>query len=192
MPTSTNNSPPIDAEFAVVKSESKPASVRPTIYSDAVAQAICDRMSEGESLRQICRDPDMPYRYTVKAWRRASPDFETRYARAREELYEHWANEITEISDDGSNDWMEIETKSGRMVNVIDHDHIARSRLRVESRKWLLSKLVPHQYGDRVTVNGSVAHAHTVAVTGAITLEAAEQSYLELVRAPAPESETVN
>lgn len=59
---------------------------------------------------------------------------------------ERMAEEIQEISDDGSNDWMEREG-----ITVADHEHIQRSKLRVDSRKWLLSKMMPKKYGDRVS-----------------------------------------
>lgn len=72
------------------------------------------------------------------------------YARAKEVQSEHMAEEILAIADDGQNDWMERNgaESAGWAVNG---EHIQRSRLRVDSRKWLMSKLAPKKYGDRVT-----------------------------------------
>jgi len=71
-------------------------------------------------------------------------------------MAEHFAEEILEIADDGSNDWIERELESGHVVKVADHKHIARSRLRVDTRKWLMSKLLPKKYGDRLGVDTQI------------------------------------
>jgi hypothetical protein len=89
---------------------------------------------------------------------------------------------ITEIADDGSNDWIERETKSGRMLTVPDQEHINRSRLRIDARKWLLSKLAPRKYGDKLELTGLPA-APPVQTADPVTLEDAERQYLELIRA---------
>lgn len=77
-------------------------------------------------------------------------DFAARYVRARELQAEHWADQIVDISDDGSNDWMERNRQDGSSEMVPDHEHVTRSRLRVDSRKWLLAKLRPGTYGDKI------------------------------------------
>jgi hypothetical protein len=129
-----------------------------TTYTREVAALICQRMADGESLRQICRDESMPCLSTVLKWSREIPEFSQHYAQAREALLEHWAEEINEIADDGSNDWVRRETAQGRVEIVVDAEHIARSRLRVDTRKWLLSKLLPKRFGDstEVTLNGTI------------------------------------
>ena len=60
------------------------------------------------------------------------------------------ADEITDIADDSSNDWMDRKTKSGDTIRVIDHEAINRSRLRVDARKWIASKLKPKKYGEKL------------------------------------------
>lgn len=72
------------------------------------------------------------------------------YARARMLLTESLVDEIIEISDDKSRDF--VQTDDGLKV---DHDHINRSKLRVDSRKWLASKIAPKLYGDRVALTGA-------------------------------------
>lgn len=124
---------------------------RPSSYTAELATEICNRMSEGESLRAICRDEGMPSRSMVFRWLDAQPAFRDQYTRAREDLLEHWAEEILEISDDGRRDYIGGQVTEGVTAVVVDHDHISRSRLRVDSRKWLLSKLAPKKYGDRTT-----------------------------------------
>ncbi len=60
-----------------------------------------------------------------------------------------WADEALEIADDGSNDWMKRQGEDGEVHVIYDHEHIQRSRLRVDTRKWLLSKVLPKVYGDK-------------------------------------------
>lgn len=118
---------------------------RPSKFTQVLADAICDRIAEGESLRAICIDSDMPNRSTVFLWLANSKDFSDQYARAREAQADKYVEEIIEISDDGTNDT--YTTEKGEEVN---HDVIARSRLRVDARKWVAARLAPKKYGDRI------------------------------------------
>jgi hypothetical protein len=72
------------------------------------------------------------------------------------------ADEIFDICDDGSNDWYEKQAKDGSTYMAFDNDHYQRSRLRVDTRKWFLSKVLPKIYGDKVQVDqsGTVEHQH--------------------------------
>lgn len=97
----------------------------------------------------------MPARPTVIDWVLQDRDgFSDRYTQARAKLLEHWADEVVEISDDGSNDWIDRETARGRKERSIDNEAVNRSRLRVDTRRWLLSKLKPEEYGDSVKLKG--------------------------------------
>lgn len=129
---------------------------RPSDYSDAKALEICRRLSEGESLRSICRDETMPDKTTVLRWLSLHADFRTQYAHAREMQTEFWAEEILDIADDGSNDTYVDEKGNER----VDHDVVNRSKLRVDTRKWLMSKLAPKKYGDKIELGGSVGIRH--------------------------------
>ncbi len=81
-------------------------------------------------------------------WLAANASFCDQYARAKQAGCDALFEELLEIADDGSNDWMERELASGAIVSVPDHEHINRSRLRVDARKWALSKLNPKKYGE--------------------------------------------
>ena len=61
-----------------------------------------------------------------------------RLTRAREAQQQLRADEIIRIADDASNDWMEVETKSGRMLRVFDHEHAKRSEIRIKTRQGLI------------------------------------------------------
>lgn len=112
-----------------------------------VQMTICRRLMEGESMVAICRDDGMPARSTVFEWLATQPEFQRAYILAKQLLAETFADEIVAISDDASRDW--IETEDGK---VLDHEHVQRSRLRVDSRKWLASKLAPKRYGDSASL----------------------------------------
>jgi hypothetical protein len=123
---------------------------RPSIFSQKLADTICERLAAGESLRAICLDETMPARSSVFKWLAEDDTFSDQYARAREAQADHMAEEILQIADDGENDT--YKTDDGDVVN---HDVIARSRLRVDARKWLASKLAPKKYGDKIAVGGA-------------------------------------
>lgn len=118
---------------------------RPSKYSDEIAREICVQLALGRPLTKIVKDDGMPTLATVYLWLDTRPGFSDRYARAREDQADTLADEIIEISDDGKNDTYDVD--GAKMVN---HDVIARSRLRVDARKWVASKLKPKKYGDLV------------------------------------------
>jgi hypothetical protein len=126
---------------------------RPSKYSDGLAEEICGLLAEGQSLAEICRRGDMPSQRTVYRWLAADEGFRQRYAQARETQADRFADEILEIADDGTNDWMERQ-QGDETTRVADHEHIQRSRLRVDARKWLMAKLAPKKYGDAVALTG--------------------------------------
>jgi hypothetical protein len=123
---------------------------RPSDFTQETADAICERLIAGESLRNIVKSDEMPASSTVFRWLAANEAFREQYARAREAQADHLAEEILQIADDGENDT--YVTDDGQAVN---HDVIARSRLRVDARKWLASKLAPKKYGEKIAVGGA-------------------------------------
>lgn len=124
---------------------------RPSDYNTETTAAICIRLGLGESLREICRDEDMPDKSTVMRWLAAHKEFRDQYASAREAQADYYAEEIIEISDDGTNDWMERQRTDGSTEEVENKEVLARSRLRVDTRKWLMARMAPKKYGDKVT-----------------------------------------
>lgn len=116
-------------------------------YTPELAAEICKRIALGESLRAICRDENMPSQETVFRWLRTDAGFREQYARAREDQAEFYLDEIIAISDDSTHDTK--HTDSGEQPNS---EWISRSRLRVDARKWAMSKLAPKKYGDKIDV----------------------------------------
>lgn len=111
--------------------EIAPKRGRPTDFDQALADIVCERMKAGESLRAICRDEGMPNEATVRTWAVANQSgFHTQYTRARQAQMDALAEDILEIADDKEEDPQ-------------------RARLRVDTRKWLMSKIAPKRFGDR-------------------------------------------
>lgn len=122
---------------------------RPTKYNDKVAELICMGISDGMSLRRVCQDEGMPDKATVFRWLIAHDSFRDQYARAKQQGAEAWAEEIMDIADDGSNDWME-STHPKNPGYDYNGEAVQRSKLRVDTRKWLMSKLQPKKYGEHM------------------------------------------
>lgn len=128
---------------------------RPSKFTKELANDICERLASGESLRTICMAEGMPGERTVYTWLLDDEAFQQQYARAREAQADALVEEIREIADDGSNDWMEVRLKSGEVKVVLDQEHVQRSRLRIDTRKWLMSKMAPKKYGDKMQHTGA-------------------------------------
>lgn len=120
---------------------------RPSDYTPELATKICLLIIDGHSLRKICERDDMPDKATVFRWL-ADPEkkeFCDQYARAREVWAEDQAEEIIEIADDTAGDTID----EGDGKTRTNHENVQRSRLRVDTRKWLMSRMFPKKYGDR-------------------------------------------
>jgi hypothetical protein len=111
-------------------------------------------------------------------WLRTRADFLNQYTRAKEESADALTDEMLDISDDASNDWMRRNTdEKGAPGWYANGDHIQRSRLRIETRKWIASKLKPKKYGDKVTHEGNPeAPIHTVTKIELVNLDSGPDS----------------
>lgn len=131
-----------------LKSETK-SHIRPNARQydrDAITALVCAQIAEGKSLRSILDDDDkLPSRRTFFEWLEGVPALATQYTRAREAGYQNLADEIIDISDQNY-------TKNEHGVKErLSNEAIARNRLRVETRKWMLSKMLPKVYGEKLT-----------------------------------------
>lgn len=119
----------------------------PVFYGSEVATAICVRLAMGESLRSICKSKGMPTEGSVRLWViEDKHGFASRYQQARDIGIDCMADELLDISDESGRD----TTTNKHGEEVQNSEWISRSRLRVDTRKWYLSKIVPKKYGDRV------------------------------------------
>lgn len=124
-------------------------------FSQELFDTICERIAEGESLRDICKSEDMPNKATVFRWLASNQALSDQYARARESQADALFDDILEIADNATNDWMERNGEDGSGWSV-NGDHIQRSKLRIDARKWMAGKLRPKVYGDKLEIDGKV------------------------------------
>ena len=141
---------PVEPVEAVAPEAAPPKKTgRPTAYTKELAAEICTRISNGEALRQICMEEDMPVQSSVYLWLTKHPEFAEMYTRAREDQADTLADEIQAIADQ-----MPMETTDKDGNTRFDSAYINWMRLRVDARKWVAAKLKPRKYGDRVELAG--------------------------------------
>lgn len=130
---------------------------RPSKYSQEIADKICTEIAtSSKSLRTICAQDGMPGVTTILKWLRENTnEFAVQYARAKEEQADFLAEEMIDIADDGRNDLMTV-TFGDQSYEKENKEVTNRSRLRVDTRKWIASKLKPKKYGDRLELDGKV------------------------------------
>lgn len=107
---------------------------RPSTYTEEMGNLICDKLTEGVSLRKLCQSKEFPNASTVYVWLDRNPDFAEKYARAREAATEDMLEGILEIADDPTLDPQD-------------------KRVRIDTRKWAMGKLNMKKYGDKQDVN---------------------------------------
>ena len=132
-------------------------------YDPDVAREIISRIIAGETLRGVCEDEDIPSKDVVYGWLALDQAFSDAYARAREHQVMQWADEIIEIADDSLADFIETVGADGEVDREFNTEHVQRSRLRIDARKWVMSKVAPRVFGDKIDVNMT---AKVTAVSG--------------------------
>lgn len=137
---------------------------RPAMYTQELAERICDLIAQGESLRHIEAIEGMPHKATIMRWCIKYPAFCEQYTRAKEQQAEALNEELLDIADDARNDWIEKENqKTGTTFIALNEEAISRARLRIETRKWLMGKMKPKKYGERATMDVNVTR-HEIAL----------------------------
>ncbi|WNZ54796.1 hypothetical protein QT397_18195 [Microbulbifer sp. MKSA007] len=138
---------------------------RPTLYSEEIAVSICTLLAEGLSLREVCAHDGMPDKSTVIRWLATNSEFCDQYAQAKEVSTFVMAEELLEIADDSSNDYMDRQARDGSVEEVLNPENIQRSRLRVDTRKWLMEKLKPKKYGQKLDIDQKTEHSGGISMT---------------------------
>ena len=148
----------------------------------AVSAAICEGLKAGRSLESICSAADMPHVATYLEWVAQDPQLAQDYAHAREIGYALLADEIIQLSDK-THEWVTVQDldQDGRprfntdgtpilkqVLMPLNADVIAHKRVQIDTRKWMLSKMLPKIYGDKLT------QEHTGAGGGPIAIAAVD------------------
>jgi transposase-like protein len=124
---------------------------RPTKYTEELAKKICERIAEGESVRSISRDEDMPHQSTIFDWAMNHPEFSVQYDKARDIGMEVRAEEIEEIAQ--------------------TEEDTARAKLIIDTKKWNMSKLKPKRFGDRLTAVTEDKDGKTIPISGMVIMQ---------------------
>jgi hypothetical protein len=131
-----------------------------TKFSQELFDGICERIADGESLRSICAAKDMPSKGAFLLWVSKDDALADHYTRAREIQADTIFDEVLDIADDATNDWMQQNGDDGEAYKL-NGEHVQRSRLRIDARKWMAGKLRPKKYGDKLDLN----HGGALSVT---------------------------
>lgn len=123
-------------------------------WPTSIRDVILERIANGESVREICRSEGMPSMSAVFRWLQEDKAFQEQYAHAKEVGAEVLADELLDIADDGRNDWIERNDKDNPGY-VFNGEAARRSQIRIDARKWLLGKLKPKVYGEKLDLNHS-------------------------------------
>lgn len=136
------------------KSANVPAVMgRPSKYTPELAEIICARIADGQSLREICKADEFPDRVTVLRWVFANEDFRHQYERARQVATETMMDEVKDIADDSSNDYMERLNSKGEFVGWAENgDSTKRAQLRITTRQWIAERMAPKRWGSKQQV----------------------------------------
>lgn len=119
---------------------------RPHGFTQEIADAICEKIADGCSVRSICKADDMPALSSVFKWLKEIKGFSEQYARAKEMQADALFEDILDIADSQEGDIVKRADGSEH----VNHDNINRAKLRIDSRKWMAGKLRPKVYGDLV------------------------------------------
>lgn len=121
---------------------------RPTKYNQEIADRICTTIAtSSKSMRTIAIEEKIDM-VTIFRWLDDNGEFSKQYARAKELQADYLAEEMLDIADDTKSDTQKVK-RNGKMEEVENTEWINRSKLRVETRKWIASKLKPKKYGDK-------------------------------------------
>lgn len=125
---------------------------RPSDYTEEKAEAICELLAQGWSLKRVIEQGhtetkvEMPSIATVFKWMRDYNEFLKLYEKAKQEAADAMAEELLDIADNGTNDFYTDDNG----VERLNSEHIQRSRLRIDTRKFLMAKMKPKRYGEKL------------------------------------------
>lgn len=139
---------------------------RPSLFTAALADEICERIANGETLRAICRDDHMPHWTVVYDWTAANEAFSLRIARARVLGYDAIAEETLEILDEPPE---RCATEQG---DKVDTGYVQWQKNRAEQRLKLLAKWDPKRYGEKIDVTSGNESLNLTAEDRAAKLQA--------------------
>lgn len=145
---------------------------RPSKYTKMLADKICALVaaSPKNSMLAISKREGMPSQSMMYRWLDQHEEFREKYARAKERQADVLVEEMISIADDAAEDWEVRTNRNGEEYIALDKDAVQRSRLMIETRKWLAGKLKPKKYGDKLDlkVDGKLETTPALTIIGAV------------------------
>ena len=152
---------------------------RPPDINEALVETVCRRLADGESLRQICKAPDLPDRTTIRRWlfkgdcvdaRAEYKEFRLQYARAREDQADALADEVLDVA------------------RAATAETAHADRVRIDAIKWIAGKLRPSVYGEKLAhehagKGGGPIESRNLTITNDMSVEEAARIYHEMLNA---------
>ncbi|MEW9855919.1 terminase small subunit protein [Novosphingobium sp. M1R2S20] len=122
-----------------------------SVRTPELEDALVEGLTNGIPLRELCRNHGVS-KSAVYDWIDGDAVFAGRIAQARARGFDEIAEEALEIADDATNDWTKRNRDDGSTEDVMNHEHVQRSKLRIETRLKLLAKWDPKRYGDKTLI----------------------------------------
>ncbi len=156
-------------------------------YTTEIAAACCSRIAEGYTIRQIGEIDGYPSDRTMYSWMHKHKEFYNAYQDALVARAEVYREEIIAIADDARNDFMEKAGIGGTPYVTLDSEHVQRSKLRIDTRRWLMASMVPKKFGAKseVAVVGDPTRPVTTAVLDSASLAKLTDAELDAALAAA-------
>lgn len=131
----------------------QPKNGSPSTYTKEIGEEICQKISVSEyGLKRLCKEnPHWPCKQTIFEWRIKIKEFGDLYAKAKQDQIETLIDDCLDIADDTSQDTIVSVDSEGVEREKCNTEWINRSRLRIDTRKFLAQKLAPKLYGDKVS-----------------------------------------
>lgn len=125
--------------------------------TESVALELLNRLARGETLKSICKDITMPSYQQVMKWVKTDPDFQEAYLSAQEFRMNMFADEILEIADNSVGDVRLGFDKHGNVIPELNVEAIQRSKLRIDTRKYLMERYAKETYAPQKNTSGATA-----------------------------------
>lgn len=144
------------------KKTTKQGRGRPSKFSKAMADSICDWIADGKSLRTFCEVETNPHTTTILRWLRENDDFRIQYAIARDDQTDSFVNDMVHIADNEAvmpllDDTGNVVMVGGKPLMTTTNVSIQHAKLRIETRQWTAMKLRPKKYGTQPEGNQATA-----------------------------------
>lgn len=156
-------------------------------YTEEMGKAICDLLSDGESLVSICSTDGFPTRPTVMNWLKQFPEFATKYAQARINQADALFDDVLSLADntcEGTKTVTETSAAGAVVTKEYTGDMLEHRKLQIETRKWIAGRIMPKKYGDRVVQEHVGADGGPIASTTTVTNDPVEAAriYQRVIR----------